>query len=395
MDRNETLQSLYVLRAGLSLISQNKDEVEVLQRKSKTITEVMRLDRDIGAVDINADVPDNYFRKTAYLPSDRQVQIKICQDFLKEYAFRRHQMDLLENALECAYEYKKSKPAGVALGEYLKSEYEKNGVYDVVREMANRLYDIDHPAGKKKIRNIEKETAKRNKYLQKALDSVLEGTSKAFRPYVNILSVIIRDVTTSAECSVFFQFKYMMLKEKKRVEALPYYAEVEKSKAQLGSANAVWDQNQKLLKSKINESKNLFDVLYRNYNGLLPFSHWKNLDWVIYYVSEAYADTVKEALNLMLQQRQNDRVVQAISSMEKNVSATINRGVSSLKSTMQSGFESISVQLDEIDRKQAISDARLARLNHAADLSNVLAMRANLTSQRLADDLDYFRSLTE
>ena len=157
-------------------------------------------------------------------------------------------------------------------------------------------------------------------------------------------------------------------------------------------------------KARIAETVRISDEVYNGlveqFSGTLAVSNWKILDAVIYYLQDGFADSVKEALQLVLQQAQNDRIVNAVESMERRVTQTVVEGIRSLQHTMATGFTILAGQLSDLQAQQSETNsllrqqnAGLAALNESIDFGNALQAKANLSSEQLAEDMNYMRAL--
>lgn len=167
----------------------------------------------------------------------------------------------------------------------------------------------------------------------------------------------------------------------------------------------------------INERKEfgnaLLEVLEDNYSHLLDKRDWANLDLFIYFYETGRADSKKEALQLIDQYNQNQNIVQAINNAGREVCMTINQGLGRLNNTIIHCFDSLSTQLYNMhtttmqklnsieNDMQYVSESlgglsgSLAGLKESIDFNNALKEKANETSAKLADDVNYIRTIDE
>lgn len=167
----------------------------------------------------------------------------------------------------------------------------------------------------------------------------------------------------------------------------------------------------------INERKEfgnaLLEVLEDNYSHLLDKRDWANLDLFIYFYETDRADSKKEALQLIDQYNQNQNIVQAINNAGREVCLTINQGLGKLNNTIINCFDSLSTQLYNMhtttmqklnsieNDMQYVSEylggfsSSLAGLKESIDFNNALKEKANETSAKLADDVNYIRTIDE
>lgn len=157
----------------------------------------------------------------------------------------------------------------------------------------------------------------------------------------------------------------------------------------------------------------LIQVLENNYSHILDKRDWANLDLFIYLYETGRADSKKEALQLIDQYNQNQNIVQAINNAGREVCMTINQGLGRLNNTIINCFDSLSTQLYNMhtttmqklnsieNDMQYVSESlgglsgSLAGLKESIDFNNALKEKANETSAKLADDVNYIRTIDE
>lgn len=133
---------------------------------------------------------------------------------------------------------------------------------------------------------------------------------------------------------------------------------------------------------------NVYKVLNNQYGSIVDVRDWKYLDLIIYYLETGRADTMKEALQQLDKERQTKRIVGAIKTATAAICNTIHSEMSELRSTIQTGFAGLQQSIDSgFAQLSAIGQAQLEQMS----LANALQAKANTTSEQLANDVAYMR----
>ena len=156
------------------------------------------------------------------------------------------------------------------------------------------------------------------------------------------------------------------------------------------------------VEADIDECDALYAALRNNFSSLLDERDWKNIDLIIFYFETGRADTFKEALQQVDREMQTDRIVGAIENAGTLISRTIQGGLSALRADMVKCFSLLSAQIDEANQRQyeAIGNLSeqlkgLSSQVEKINFSRSLAAKASVSSQQLAQDLHYMRTLAE
>ncbi len=145
----------------------------------------------------------------------------------------------------------------------------------------------------------------------------------------------------------------------------------------------------------ITYANGMYDVVVKEYGSFLSVSDWQNLDYIIYLFETGRADTLKESLILLDEMKRHDMLMKAMG----HIASTIRAGFGELNSTMMRGFsmmssqlESLSSQMDSIRSAQQNSNALLGDLSKKMDVYSALCAKANTTSETMMKDVDYIKS---
>ncbi|MDE5721467.1 MAG: hypothetical protein K2I30_01825 [Clostridia bacterium] len=148
------------------------------------------------------------------------------------------------------------------------------------------------------------------------------------------------------------------------------------------------DDNIAPIKQSCNE---FYAALAKHFNPLLDERDWQNLDLVIFELETRRADTVKEALQLVDRELQTERIQQTIVQATKQICYEIRRGFSELKSTIINCTKAICSQLFEVNMQLTGISRQLSELTDGVNLSNALQAKANVTSAQLLNDVQTIR----
>lgn len=172
-------------------------------------------------------------------------------------------------------------------------------------------------------------------------------------------------------------------------QAVALYEEAEKSAFMSG------EENGRIISVKSNESQILTEALEKQYNWLLQPADWQNIDLIIFYLQTGRADSIKESLQLADRQRQNDAIVNEIRRAAVSISNEIRSNFIALGQVMVQCFNSLSEQIDLQGRQllDSLGDisAQNEKLISSAKLQNALQAKANVTSEQLKSDLEFMQ----
>lgn len=158
-------------------------------------------------------------------------------------------------------------------------------------------------------------------------------------------------------------------------------------------------------------AKTVYEALITQYATLLDPRDWKNIDFIIFYYETGRVDTIKEALIHVDQQRQTDTIAKAIKQASAEISSTINTSMTMLRGDLNSCFGALSSQLDKSMQiqLQAIQQSNVAlgalsgsvgelssklqtslnALGNEQALTNALLDKVATSSDALVNDLNY------
>ena len=92
----------------------------------------------------------------------------------------------------------------------------------------------------------------------------------------------------------------------------------------------------------------LYDMLKTTFSPFLDERDWIYLDILTYYVETGRADTVKESLHLLDEQRRTNQLVDAVKKAAGAICHTVNKGLNVLQNDMRKCFNILSEQINEV-----------------------------------------------
>ena len=397
-ERNETLARLYTLRAGLSAASEQRDKVtkclEELNRITRTLNEqeereAAPLRKQLLMQELNGDIIDD--RKWSALGSSW------------DWDYR--------------YEHYNSEK---------KEEYQKNkSLYD------SGFDSYNHVENQQKYVTLYQryaDDAKRPKTVSLCLwlsflaGAAVCGICSVFTTLLLLIPTAILFVAWCIALGVFVHYaKDRSYWQKSADEHRAYLqnaqALVEGQKQQLAAIEKkypplhakVREQAASAAAPAIDGCNVLNAALEKEFGALLDERDWKHLDLIIFYFETGRADSFKEALQQVDREVQTNRIVGAIENAGTLIARTIHMGMTALRADMVRCFSLLSEQIDSLGRQQLDAIGKLSQQVEGMsvqvkglsaevgklDFSHALAAKASVSSEQLADDLHYMRTLAE
>ena len=156
-----------------------------------------------------------------------------------------------------------------------------------------------------------------------------------------------------------------------------------------GLSAEFYDRNTRIsIHSK--QGEEIYNSLVANYSYLLDERDWQNLDLIIYMYETGRADTIKEALHHVDKARQTEQIVQMVSSATQVICGTISRSFQTLENTMIKCASILSAQLSDINSTQ---NKILRDVSATRDvLFKALKAKSNVSSEQLAYDVQVLKS---
>lgn len=126
-----------------------------------------------------------------------------------------------------------------------------------------------------------------------------------------------------------------------------------------------------------------YNALLNEFNSIVDVRDWQYTDLIIYYFETRRAETVKEALQLVDREMQTRRIEQLIIAATNQICNTLNIGFAMLQNTMVSCSNLLSAQ---IAQSTAVLSSELRGLTNAVKMGNALKSKAKVASEKLMSE---------
>lgn len=147
-------------------------------------------------------------------------------------------------------------------------------------------------------------------------------------------------------------------------------------------------------------------MLKNEYSALISPADWRNVDLIIFYLSTGRADSIKEALQQVDSQRRTEAIVQEIKFANENICREIHGGFvalggaviqcfSVLGEKLNSAVGSISSEIKNLSDGVSARNEIFNKGVSSVELNNALQEKANTTSEKLLEHLEYIREHAE
>lgn len=138
------------------------------------------------------------------------------------------------------------------------------------------------------------------------------------------------------------------------------------------------------------ENVNTMDAMLKSaYKGILDERDWENVDLIIYYLETGRADDIKEALQLVDRKLQTQRIENLICDATQCIVDTLNNGFRNMQQALAIVYNGLSEQLSGIS-------SQLSQINSntfsAAAMNQALLAKANVTSSQMINELRTLRN---
>lgn len=162
------------------------------------------------------------------------------------------------------------------------------------------------------------------------------------------------------------------------------------------------------------KSAQMFELLNYTYSTLLDVSDWQHVDLVIAAIETGRADSMKEALHMLDRQVQTNEIVKATAIASQKIASAIFSNAAKIASMLTEGFIQLSQQMDTMSRQlnaigrqtghisEQIADTSQQQIETqqnlqltTRELMKALNAKANESSEKLMEDVNYIRKLAE
>lgn len=364
--KEQLLSRLYTLRAGLSVVSQEKDEFDSIKASAENKKNSVQSKADSDLKNCKQRAKNAKFKKTA---AENKIKLQTENENLKYHIKKKF---TLYRALAVI--------STVLLASFL-------AAYAVYIILLNK--GILHEA-----ENMTKITTTMIALFAVGVPLIMTLSIKKSKKLKNEVEAIesensaISDIQDATE------------------EYNTALAELDKIKNSYDESieTADWEFSLALSKAEahISAGSAVIAALNKTYSDLVDYRDWGNIDYIIYCLETRRADSMKEALQLTDAEKRANRIVEAVEMANMEICRTMTESIASLQNDMRKCFNILSNQITQqtsaiinningVKRSFANQAACLGELASEIKLNNALSAKANMTSERLADDVEYIR----
>lgn len=145
------------------------------------------------------------------------------------------------------------------------------------------------------------------------------------------------------------------------------------------------------------------------FGNMLDMRDWKNIDYIIFALETRRVDNMKEALSFADWEIRTKKIVGAVREAVERICSSVNSSIGRLRQDMNDNFkrfsdqmnmvagtlESISMQVSDVAKTQTIQTAYLAQISSETHLGNVMQAKSSATSEQLAGDASRIRQMCD
>ncbi|MDE6605215.1 MAG: hypothetical protein K2K85_04245 [Clostridia bacterium] len=394
---NDTLGELYALRAGLSLISQNADEL--CQTEENELDEILKnieeKEEIADAINLYSNNIDYYCANGRY--NDIEVMQWVVDQKCEDVA---EDEECEEDESDC-FSYRE-----------LNKIKEQNGCNDLkdeknihkakksfVQWLCSKEFELQFERYKSHIEDKKKrykefaQRDKRNKILRSLIDItliigiivsicflVINIKSEKFGfAFLCGLGIVAAGILIWLAHGFIDTDRGIFDCERYNLNVLNEFKEINK---------AVHKHYVPQCEKINNSSAAVYESLQKTFNKLLDERDWQYLDLIIFYIETGRAESIKEALQLLEREIQTKRIIGAIQEATECICSTIESAAARISA--QLGV--ISNQLSQIASQQQVQIAQNAEIISQAKLQNALIAKSNVTSEQLMNDVEFIKT---
>lgn len=157
-----------------------------------------------------------------------------------------------------------------------------------------------------------------------------------------------------------------------------------------------------IAKTHITAGSALITVLNNTFSDIIDYRDWGNIDYIIYTLETRRADTMKEALQLTDQEKRANRIIEAVRQASAEICRTLDLSIGRLQNDMRLCFNILNDRMTQqantilssvgnLKSDIKTQSSYLTSLTSELNLNNSLRAKANVSSERLANDVEYIR----
>ena len=334
-EKDELIAKFYTLRAGLSVIAEETEKIKAAEKELEAITAKNN--------ENNKNVQQEYLSKSNHYRNEINVLQNYSASSALERNIEEHQQEL--TAVERNFP---KFSVGIAIGTFF-------GIFFLLGIVFTMMSDLTSPSFTPTIlamigafiiaiivgykhaeRVIEQEQASIYTKLAKAREA-LRNTKEAEKKKLSKLKA-----------------DFVELERSTRENTDIYKGDIEIWEAKL---------NKEILPACTSAAQAIKTAMLDSSKGIISEADWANIDLLIFYLETGRADSLKEALQLVDNQRQTDQITHAMYEASNHIVTTLSERLNWLGSVIQTEFAHLGSQI---------------QFNHNRTLNTMLTAFGNL-----------------
>ncbi len=388
MEKSELIGELYALRAGLSALSLQYDEVRGLEAsKMDRANEFFK--KILGETYINdEEFPDArpFYMMCTFFPGDDYATV---DSILASANSEKDYKWMYKKVLDCGcfkllkgVSYSLLAKMSAPIVEGIKSYNAKVEKYSIDGFDYEKEESELHINSKKVYSQWLGTAESRNHF---------EAMTSAFGEAIKKQSAVVNKMGKTMFLAFKKDVKHKLAEEKQRLNAL------ESAYGKLQDALSLvknWQTENGTVETCVTQIKNratvFFKALCEEFTPIIDVRDWKYLDFVLFYLETRRADTLKEALQQVDTEVRARRLENTFKEAMEQIRETLSYGLSSIRNSVETCFSKLSTRLS---KQHSETSAQLDRLTDTVAIGNALQAKANVTSEKLMQDVNYIRNI--
>ena len=325
---NEALSNLYALRAGLSIISQNFDEMKVTEEK---------VESQIASV-----IDKQWYTKERYerydyddIMYDSDINLEdIKKDLgcIVRFACFSDEYEKLDDSLKEEYSLRYELKKKLAFCEWLKTG-EAEEYFTAKKNKAENDFKCLQERVEKCKAKLENNKQQEAHYAQQEKKYKIL-TILTIPTILGAIICKIKANKSNTKHNIYYSKVNDCNKEltdlegqlrKARSDLNKYNLDIQNIKASREILKQNDEENMPILSGIKRNSNAIYASLQKSFNKMLDERDWQYLDFIIYYLETGRAESIKEALQLLDAEKRTDRIVGAIKEAAESICSTIER----------------------------------------------------------------------
>ena len=156
-------------------------------------------------------------------------------------------------------------------------------------------------------------------------------------------------------------------------------------------------KNVKTLEQEIcnigSNTKEIYNILRRDFKMFIDERDWKYLDLIIYELETGRAESIKEALQQADLYVRHNEMKEIMQTATVAICSSIKESMGDISRSIRTQITGLRSDITELNQTQRDLSGKLDDMVDAQELSNALLKKANVSSEKLAEDVSRIRRL--